>query len=320
MFGSINIDLVVQVPRLPQRGETVIGQQFLMAAGGKGANQAVAAAKLRVPVNLIGQVGDDHFGKILRSSLQTAGVKTEGVVTNSTTHSGVASIVVEPSGDNTISCAAGANDLVSREQVQRTVLSDGGVVLLELGIPLPAVEEAASQARSQGCRVILDPAPAPPDLPSGLYSLIDIITPNEVEASQLVGFAVDGPATAKRAAQVLHQRGVTTVIITLGRQGAFCSLPQEAFLVPAIPVEVVDTVAAGDAFNGGLAAALSLGKSLRQAVWWGTVAGALSVTKSGAQSSLPDWESFQVLLSSLNIDEAVTFAPATNTQLDDKEP
>ena len=300
VFGSINIDLVVQVPRLPQKGETVIGNQFFTAAGGKGANQAVAVAKLGVPVHLVGQVGDDHFGKMLLKELQAAGVQTDGVRIAPSVHSGVASIVVEPTGENAIACAAGANNQVNAADVQRVapLLQQARVVLLELGISLTTVIEAARGVHSHGCRVILDPAPAPAQLPSELYSLIDIITPNEVEASQLVGFTVDTPTTAAQAAQVLHQRGVESVIITLGSQGAFCSTFQDASLTPAIPVEVVDTVAAGDAFNGGLAAALASGKSLRQAVEWGTVAGALSVTRSGAQSSLPDWESFHALLSS----------------------
>lgn len=300
VFGSINIDLVVQVPRLPARGETVIGEQFFTAAGGKGANQAVAVAKLGVSVYLVGQVGDDAFGTELLNALQAAGVQTDGVQVASGVHSGVASIVVEPTGDNAIACAAGANNRVSAADVERVapLLTQAQVVLLELGIPLPTVVAAARSAHERGCRVILDPAPAPSQLPRELYACIDIITPNEVEASQLVGFTVDSPTTAEQAAQVLHQRGVDNVIITLGSQGAFCSTSQDAFWIPAIPVEVVDTVAAGDAFNGGLAAALASGKSLRQAVEWGTVAGALSVTQSGAQSSLPDWESFQGLLSS----------------------
>ncbi len=298
VLGSINIDLVVQVPHLPAKGETVIGHQFFTAAGGKGANQAVAVAKLGIPVHLVGQVGGDDFSQTLLNSLQATGVQTDDIVVNSTTHSGVASIFVDETGENAIACAAGANGQVGEEDVRRfaALLHHAQVAMLELGIPLPAVLAAAQAAHARECRVILDPAPAPSDLPAELYPLIDILTPNEVEASQLVGFPVDGPAAAKKAALVLRQRGVKIAIVTLGSQGALCCTPEETFLMPAIPVQVVDTVAAGDGFNGGLAAALALGKSLREAVHWGTVAGALAVTKSGAQSSLPDADSFMALV------------------------
>ena len=298
VLGSINIDLVVQVPHLPAKGETVIGHQFFTAAGGKGANQAVAVAKLGIPVHLVGQVGGDDFSQTLLNSLQATGVQTDDIVINSTTHSGVASIFVDETGENAIACAAGANGQVGEEDVRRfaALLHHAQVAMLELGIPLPAVLAAAQAAHARECRVILDPAPAPSDLPAELYPLIDILTPNEVEASQLVGFPVDGPAAAQKAALVLLERGVKIVIVTLGSQGALCCTPEETFLMPAIPVQVVDTVAAGDGFNGGLAAALALGKSLREAVHWGTVAGALAVTKSGAQSSLPDADSFMALV------------------------
>lgn len=298
VLGSINIDLVVQVPHLPAKGETVIGHQFFTAAGGKGANQAVAVAKLGIPVHLVGQVGGDDFSQTLLNSLQATGVQTDDIVVNSTTHSGVASIFVDETGENAIACAAGANSQVGEEDVQRftALLHHAQVAMLELGIPLPAVLAAAQAADVRKCKVILDPAPAPSDLPAELYPLIDILTPNEVEASQLVGFPVDGPAAAQKAALVLLERGVKIVIVTLGSQGALCCTPEETFLMPAIPVQVVDTVAAGDAFNGGLAAALALGKSLRESMHWGTVAGALAVTKRGAQSSLPDADSFMALV------------------------
>ena len=298
VLGSINIDLVVQVPHLPAKGETVIGHQFFTAAGGKGANQAVAVAKLGIPVHLVGQVGGDDFSQTLLNSLQATGVQTDDIVVNSTTHSGVASIFVDETGENAIACAAGANSQVGEEDVQRftALLHHAQVAMLELGIPLPAVLKAVQAAHTRKCKVILDPAPAPSDLPAELYPLIDILTPNEVEASQLVGFPVDGPAAAQKAALVLLERGVKIVIVTLGSQGALCCTPEETFLMPAIPVQVVDTVAAGDAFNGGLAAALALGKSLRESMHWGTVAGALAVTKRGAQSSLPDADSFMALV------------------------
>ncbi len=304
VFGSINLDLVVEVPHLPTRGETVIGNRFFSVAGGKGANQAVAIANLGTPVNLIGQVGDDIFGRTLLESLQNAGVGINGVRINPHTHSGIASIVVDRQGDNAIATAAGANNLVREKELEyfESLLPQTKIVLLELGIPLATVLTAVKKAKAAGCLTILDPAPAKSGLPEELYPLVDIITPNEVEASQLVGFTVDGITTARQAASFLHQMGAKNVIITLGSQGAFCSNANQDFWLKPIPIQVVDTVAAGDAFNGALATALALGKSLKDAVRWGMVAGTLAVSKQGAQSSLPHKESFLQLLAQQPID------------------
>ncbi len=298
VFGSINLDLVVEVPHLPTKGETVIGHRFFSAAGGKAANQAVAIAKLGIPVSLVGQIGEDSFGQTLIQSLQTEGVDTSGITVNPNTYSGVASIVVDETGANTIACAAGANNLVREKEIQQfeKLLPKAKIALLELGIPIATVLNAARAAKAHDCFLILDPAPAIPDLPEEIYSLVDLITPNEVEASQLVGFTVDGVTTARQAASFLHQMGVKNVIITLGSQGAFYSNQVDEFWAKPIPVPVVDTVAAGDAFNGALAAGLASGKSLAEAVQWGMVGGALAVTKNGAQSSLPNQDSFQKLL------------------------
>ncbi|MBE9047979.1 ribokinase [Pleurocapsales cyanobacterium LEGE 10410] len=298
VFGSINLDLVVEVPHLPTKGETVIGDRFFSAAGGKAANQAVAIAKLGTPVSLVGQIGDDSFGQTLIKSLQTAGVNTSSITVNPHTYTGVASIVVDKLGANTIACAGGANNLVREQEIQqfKTLLPQAKIALLELGIPTATVLKAAREAKAHDCLLILDPAPVNADLPEELYSLIDIITPNEIEASQLVGFTVDGVTTARQAASFLHQMGVKNVIITLGDRGSFCSDRTNDFWIKPIPVSVVDTVAAGDAFNGALAVALASGKSLREAVQWGTVGGALAVTKNGAQTSLPSKDSFQQLL------------------------
>ena len=298
VFGSINLDLVIEVPRLPVKGETVIGDRFFAVAGGKGANQAVAVAKLGIPVSLVGQVGEDSFGQTLISGLQAEGVDTSGITINPHTYSGIASIVVDSTGANTIACAGGANNLVREKELEqfKLLLPQAKIVLLELAIPLATVLIAAREAKANDCCLILDPAPIRYELPEELYSLIDIITPNEVEASQLVGFTVDGVTTAKQAASFLHQMGVKNVIITLGSQGCLYSNESESFWIKSIPVSVVDTVAAGDAFNGALAAALALGKSLKDAVQWGTVGGALAVTRNGAQSSLPSKDTFGQLL------------------------
>ncbi|MEL6927169.1 MAG: ribokinase [Cyanobacteria bacterium J06600_6] len=299
VFGSINLDLVIEVPHLPTTGETVIGDRFFSAAGGKAANQAVAISKLGTKVSLVGQVGDDTFGQTLVDGLQAAGVNTAGISVNPHTYSGIASIVVDRHGANTISCAGGANNLVREAEIKqfKKLLPQAKIVLLELGIPIATVLTAAREAKANNCLVVLDPAPAINNLPEELYSLVDIITPNEVEASQLVGFTVDGVTTARQAASSLHQMGVKNVIVTLGSQGALYSNGDESDWIKPIEVRVVDTVAAGDAFNGALAVALASGKKIKEAVTWATVGGALAVTKNGAQSSLPNQESFQQLLS-----------------------
>ena len=298
VFGSINLDLVVEVPHIPVKGETVIGDRFFSAAGGKAANQAVAIAKLGTAVSLIGQVGDDSFGKTLIAGLQKEGVNIDGITINPNTYSGIASIVVDRQGANTIACAGGANNLVREQEIKqfKKLLPQAKIALLELGIPIATVLNAAREAKANDCLLILDPAPVTSELPEELYGLIDIITPNEIEASQLVGFTVDGVTTARQAASFLHQLGVKNVIITLGSQGSIYSNEAESVWIEPIEVPVVDTVAAGDAFNGALAVALASEKSLQEAVQWATVGGALAVTKKGAQSSLPNKDSFQQLL------------------------
>jgi len=298
VFGSINMDLVTKTPRLPIAGETLQGYEFFTAAGGKGANQAVAAARLGISTHLVGRLGNDDFGRQLLAGLQVAGVHTEGVLVDETTSSGVAVIAVDLRGENNIIIVAGANGRINQQDVDRLkdLLPEATALLLQLEIPLPAVLEAAQAARQQEVRVILDPAPMPSVLPPELFGLIDIITPNEVEATELVGFPVNGQDSAAKAADQLLQRGVGTVIVKLGSQGVFCATAEEGFFIPAFPVQAVDTVAAGDAFNGALAAALAQGVPFREAVVWGAAAGAISATKAGAQSSLPDRETFEAFL------------------------
>lgn len=301
VFGSINMDLVVQSPRLPVPGETLLGRGFFTAPGGKGANQAVALARLGVPTQMVGRVGGDSFGSELVNSLQTAGVQTEHVLVDQAASSGVAAIAVDDTGENQIIVVPGANGRVDETDVERLLhlLPSASALLLQFEIPISAVVSAAQTARSAGVPVILDPAPAQLDVPAELYSLVDIITPNETEAGQMVGFAVNEPDSAAQAADVLRQRGVGTAIVKLGAQGAVCATKEETFFVPAFPVLAVDTVAAGDAFNGGLAAALASGLPLRQAVIWGAAAGALASTKPGAQSSMCDRATFDAFLSSV---------------------
>lgn len=289
VFGSINMDLVARTPRLPMPGETLQGHSFATIPGGKGANQAVAAARLGAPTHMVGRVGGDEFGQMLLASLQGAGVRGDRIYVDDSTSSGIAVIEVDDAGENRIIIIAGANGQVGDADIERlsTLLLQASVLLLQLEIPIPAILAAAQAAQAAGVCVILDPAPVQPDLPAPLYPLIDILTPNQIEASQLVGFPVIDAHGAAHAATILRQRGVGTVIVKLGAHGALCATADDTFLVPAFEVTAVDTTAAGDAFNGGLAAALADGLSLRQAVLWGSAAGALSVTQAGAQPSLP---------------------------------
>jgi ribokinase len=298
VFGSINIDLVATTPRLPVAGETLLGRDFFKAPGGKGANQAVASARLGIPTYMVGRVGADSFGTELLDSLQASGVQTEDVFVDETVSSGVAMITVDVRGENQILVIPGANGRVNQEDVKRLsrLLPEATALLLQFEIPMSAVVAAAKAAREAGVTVILDPAPVQSDVPDELYSLVDIITPNEVEAAQLVGFPVDGEESATKAAAVLRQRGVKNAIAKLGAKGVLCVTQEETFFIPSFPVHTVDTTAAGDAFNGGLAAALHQGLSLRQAVVWGAAAGALTAMKLGAQPSLPERLTFNEFL------------------------
>ncbi|HEY9596733.1 MAG TPA: ribokinase [Cyanophyceae cyanobacterium] len=297
VFGSINMDLVTKTPRLPVPSETLQGYKFFTVAGGKGANQAVAIARLGIPTQMIGRLGGDEFGHQLLASLQSAGVRTEGVWMDEGISSGIAVITVDDVGENTIIIIPGANGQVNEADVERlrTQLNGASALLMQLEIPLSAVQSAALAARKAGVSVILDPAPARA-IPSELYPLVDIITPNQLEASQLVGFPVDGQEAAAKASDVLRQRGVGTAIIKLGDRGVLCGTKSETFFVPAFPVQAIDTVAAGDAFNGGLAAGLAQGRPFKEAVVWGAAAGAIAVTKVGAQPSLPTRQAFDSFL------------------------
>lgn len=291
VFGSINMDLVVHSPRLPSAGETLSGDSFFTAPGGKGANQAVACARLGATTRMIGRVGGDVFGANLRDNLSQNGVDVSKIQTDPSQPSGVALITVDAHAENTIVIVAGANGTVGFDDVARldSLLTASRLVLLQLEIPLEAVVAAAGVAHDHGLTVILDPAPARP-LPPELYPLVDILTPNETEAAILVGFPLDTDSAIEKAADTLLNRGVKNVIIKLGGRGAYARRSAEVSgqFWPAFAVKAIDTVAAGDAFNGGLAAALAEDKPFEIAVQWGMATGAISTTRAGAQPSLPN--------------------------------
>jgi ribokinase len=298
VFGSINMDLVARTPRLPIAGETLSGYSFETIPGGKGANQAVAVARLGIPTQMVGRVGADQFGQALLASLRASGVGCDRIRVDQSTSSGVAMIAVDDQSENQIIIVPGANGQVGLADIDHleAALSNAKVLLLQLEIPLPMVMAAADVARRAGITVILDPAPVPADLPAELYAIVDLITPNQVEAAQLVGFPIKSHADMIQAGQVLQQRGTQTVLIKLGKRGVFCMNAAENFVIPAFPVRAIDTVGAGDAFNGGLAAGLAQGFSLRHAAFWGVATAALSVTKPGAQPSMPTRSELDTLL------------------------
>lgn len=304
VFGSINMDLVTRTPRLPGVGETLLGSHFFTTPGGKGANQAVALARLGVPTHMVGRVGADAFGRELLAELKAAGVQTDSVLVDENDHSGVAVITVADGGKNQIIGVLGANGQMGAADVDqlKVLLPQANALLLQLEVPVSAVRAAARAAHEAGIQVILDPAPVQTTQLTDLYPLVDILLPNEVEASQLVGFAVNDPETAARAVDALRQQGANTVIVKLGAQGAFCASAAGTFFVPAFVVDAVDTVAAGDAFAGGLVAALVEELSLRQAVVWGAAAGALAVTKVGAQAAMSDRPTFDAFLAERGVE------------------
>ncbi len=296
VVGSLNMDLVVKADRMPVPGETIRGHGFHAIPGGKGANQAAAIALLGGEVAMVGHVGDDVFGPQLVGNLQAKGVDTRHVSTLAGVATGTALIIVDGRGENSIVIAAGANGLVSPRDIDSCddLLRQAEYLVLQLEIPLETVSYAIQKATHYGLQVVLNPAPAS-DLPAALLGGVRYLVPNESEAAFLSGQKVSDVATARRAAQRLHAQGVPVVIITLGSQGALVLTDDGAFQVPAPRVQVVDTTAAGDAFVGGLVASLNRGLSLRQAVRCAVCAGAVAVTRFGAQTSLPTHAEVQSL-------------------------
>ncbi len=288
VVGSSNTDMVIGSDRLPTAGETVLGGSFLMAAGGKGANQAVAAARLGGAVTLVARVGADLFGDRALRGFEDEGIDTRFVVRDAEEPSGVALILVDAAGRNLISVAPGANNRLSEADVEaaRTAIVQADIVLLQLEVPLEAVRYAARLGRGAGARVILDPAPAR-ELDARLLADLSILTPNESEAHRLTGISVDDASSARRAATILREQGATTVLITLGARGCYLLSDHDRELIPAPAVEAVDSTAAGDTFNGALACALAAGAELSEAVAAASRAAALSVTRRGAQPSMP---------------------------------
>lgn len=283
------MDLVAHTPRLPEPGETLIGRSFTTVPGGKGANQAVACARLGDPVKLVGRVGGDVFGTELLAHLQAQGVDVAYVSREESISSGVALIAVDDRAENNIIVIPGANGRVGQSDLLHleTALNQAQILLLQLEIPLEIVVAATRLAHEHGVKVMLDPAPAQ-ELPAEIYHHVDLLTPNETEAASLTGITIGSTEDAALAAGKLLSFGVRRVIVKMGSQGALVADETGTQFFPAFLVTAVDTVAAGDAFNGAMAVALSENLPIVTAIHWGLAGGALAVTKSGAQESMPD--------------------------------
>lgn len=298
VVGSSNTDMIVKLSRLPKPGETIGDGAFSTAAGGKGANQAVAAARAGADVGLVARVGGDSFGEQAITGFVGDGIDVGHVTRDPAVPSGVALIFVDESGENSIAVAPGANAGLTPKDVEaaKELIAGADVVVMQLETPLETVGRAAMLAREHGARVILNPAPAQP-LSDEILGNVSILTPNESEAELLTGIQVEGDAGAEEAARALVARGVETVILTLGSRGAFVFESASGELVPGFEVDAVDTTAAGDVFNGSLAVGLAEGMPLARAVGFANAAAALSVTKLGAQPSAPTRAEIEAFLS-----------------------
>lgn len=301
VVGSSNTDMIIQAARIPRPGETILGGQFSMAAGGKGANQAVAAARAGGAVTFVARVGDDMFGQQAIKGFVHDGINVDHVLKDSQAASGVALIFVAEDGENSIGVASGANARLSPEDVRAaaSAIADADVLVMQLETPLETVQAAAELAAAEGIRVILNPAPAQP-LSDELLRHISVLTPNETEAELLTGIQVDGEEAAAQAAKALRDKGIETVIVTLGARGVFVSSSDFVGAIAGFKVKAVDTTAAGDVFNGALAVALAEARPLSEAVRFANAAAALSVTKLGAQPSAPSRQEIEAFPAVLN--------------------
>ncbi len=305
VIGSLNMDLVINTAKIPRPGETVLGKSFKQIPGGKGGNQADAAAKLGADVHLIGCVGDDAMGAILKNSLKADGVDADAILVKTTAATGVAAIIVEASGDNAITVAPGANYELTAQDIEahRSDISASTILLLQLEIPLDTVRASLNIAKSAGIKTILNPAPAA-ELDEEILRAIDILTPNETELEFLSGQKTKTLADIESAGNSLIQKGVGELVVTLGQNGCMHINQNGAKHYNAYKVKAIDTTAAGDSFNAALAVYLDAGKDMASAIEFALKVGAMTVTKEGAQTSLPfkyevddfdNWRSSQVL-------------------------
>jgi ribokinase len=288
VVGSSNTDMVIKSKKLPQPGETILGGTFLMNPGGKGANQAVASARLGGDVTFVAKTGNDIFGEEAINNFAREGIDTKYIVRDDKNPSGVALITVNEDGENSIVVAPGSNGTLTEKDIHDELFAGdkSDLYLMQLEIPLTTVRYVAERAYRNGNRVILNPAPAC-WLSESLFKCLYMVTPNETEAGLLTGIEVFDPASAEEAANVLRKKGVQHVVITMGGAGAYILSGSISMMVPGVHVKAVDTTAAGDIFNGALAVAISQGKDIVSAVNFANRAASISVTRMGAQASAP---------------------------------
>jgi len=301
VLGSANVDLVIRAKRLPNKGETLIGDTYDIFTGGKGFNQATAAARLGAEVTLIGKIGDDHFAEVLRTAIDAENINSQFVKTDADSGTGIATIIVQPDGENSIIVIPRANMRLTPTDIQEAAesIANADVLLLQLETPIDASEKAIEIAKQNNTIVIMDPAPAR-QLPSRLLAQVDILKPNETEATVLSGHTVSSPENAITAANALRAKiapdGLSAVIITLGEQGVLLSTLTECTHMPTFVVEAVDTTGAGDAFSGALATAIANGKNLSDAVKYAAAGGAAATTVLGATPSMPTQKKIETIL------------------------
>lgn len=299
VFGSVNVDVVAYADRLPRPGETVHGSGYAIGLGGKGANQAVAVARLGAKVELAGRTGVDTFGTLARERLAHSGVSTAHLQADPANPTGIAVIGVDAKAENSITVIGGANMAIDHADLNRIapLLRKTRVLLLQLEIPLGPAMEAAAMVRQSGGLVILDPAPAPRHgLPDAVWQSVDLMTPNETETEALVGIRPADEASAVRAASAMIERGLSRAVVKMGAAGVVWHDGTDSGFVPAFKVEAIDTVAAGDCFNGGLGHALAQGASLKDAVRLAAACGALATTKRGASDAAPTADEVAALM------------------------
>jgi ribokinase len=297
VFGSINMDLTTYSEKLPQPGETLHGTSYITVPGGKGLNQAVACTRMGAELAMVGRVGDDSFGKEVLDLIAKENIDISQITIDKEAGTGLATINVDKNAENVIIVIPGANHTLDSSDVDRAekLLGDTDILMLQLEVSLKPTYEIARIAKDKGVKVVFDPAPAR-SIPENVFGLVDFITPNEIETEQLVGIKPTSPDEAAIAASKLREKGADCVIIKLGAQGAYYDLGKEKGFIPAFSVDAIDTVAAGDAFNAGLAVAIAEGKDIPEAVRWGAAAGAIATTRKGALPAMPYREELIKLL------------------------
>jgi ribokinase len=288
VVGSYNTDLVIRTPRIPQKGETILGGPFFSGPGGKGANQAVAAARLGAEVAMVVKLGNDQFGDLALMNLKNEGINCEYVIRTDESHTGVAFIIVDDAGENVIVVASGTNYLLSPVDIDfaRSAITQADVVLFQLESPIDTVKYALEMAHLAGVKVLLNPAPGRP-LDAEILSMVDILTPNQSETEILTQLPAATLEQASAALDALLTAGIKTAVLTMGAQGALLATPENKTVLPAYTVDVMDTTGAGDAFNGALAVAIAEGQTLEDAVCFANAAAALQVTRQGTASAMP---------------------------------